>query len=465
MPAQPADIADEANVPQEDATRAIELFKGCSYEMLTEEGGVLRVINWGKRQYENDSSAARTRRYRERQNQHKLDGRVPQGRSDSSCDVTGDAAKSSRSSAYSHPQSDCGKVCGNGGEIDRNPTFPTLSEDALSNAGFQTFSSGMRHRDNHSDVTRDGGCDVTGNVTGDVTLQSYRNTVSNIEIPDMSESILSASEGAGDPEFAPERSAPSAPDGAVCADDVIFSESPCCKVSDTSVGRDSKAGPPQAIQDDRKAADDLARASPLDATKPTSQDGTILTWSPPSECPPARKTIHPNMSQHDEPEERARQEPFGPHYGHGTVADSSDVTAEPKVYFSRRKRKLGGWKLKAFEEFWNAFNFKRGKAEAADAWLDISNLSPGLATRITEMARKEAAARPTLIAKGGAPKWAQGWLTGRRWEDWENEGAAAHDQDSARSREENHDAKGSQGRRDEEPQYRESVREALKRFL
>ena len=27
MPAQPADIADEANVPQEDAVRAIELFK------------------------------------------------------------------------------------------------------------------------------------------------------------------------------------------------------------------------------------------------------------------------------------------------------------------------------------------------------------------------------------------------------------------------------------------------------
>ena len=87
-------------------------------------------------------------------------------------------------------------------------------------------------------------------------------------------------------------------------------------------------------------------------------------------------------------------------------------------YITRRKRKLGGWKLDAFEVFWATFDLKKGRAEAADAWLDIPGLTPDLATSsIIPAARMESQRRQRLIEQGHAPKWAQGWLAGRRWED------------------------------------------------
>jgi len=87
-------------------------------------------------------------------------------------------------------------------------------------------------------------------------------------------------------------------------------------------------------------------------------------------------------------------------------------------YITRRKRKLGGWKLEAFEVFWATFGLKKGRAEAADAWLDIPGLTPDMAkSRIIPAAQMEAQRRQRLIEQGRTPKWAQGWLAGRRWED------------------------------------------------
>lgn len=91
--------------------------------------------------------------------------------------------------------------------------------------------------------------------------------------------------------------------------------------------------------------------------------------------------------------------------------------AEPeKTYQTKKGRKLTGECLESFERFWIDFDYKKGKSEAADEWFKIS-LKNGTLEKILESARREALNRPNLIAKGLTPKMAQGWLSGRRWED------------------------------------------------
>lgn len=70
-----------------------------------------------------------------------------------------------------------------------------------------------------------------------------------------------------------------------------------------------------------------------------------------------------------------------------------------------------------FNEFWEAFDYKQGRAEAADAWLGIKGLNANLAALVIAGAKREAGNRKNLIAAKLTPKMAQGWLTGRRWED------------------------------------------------
>lgn len=84
---------------------------------------------------------------------------------------------------------------------------------------------------------------------------------------------------------------------------------------------------------------------------------------------------------------------------------------------TKRKRKLTGWKLIAFLRFWECFDFKHGRADAADAWLDMKEIDDDLVEQICRAAMIEARDRPAIIARGSTPKWAQGWLTSRRWED------------------------------------------------
>lgn len=74
-------------------------------------------------------------------------------------------------------------------------------------------------------------------------------------------------------------------------------------------------------------------------------------------------------------------------------------------------------RLSDFEIFWNIFALKQGKGAAEKAWLGIKNYTPELFDRIIEGAKKESARRPQLISQGKTPKWPQGWLTERRWED------------------------------------------------
>ena len=102
------------------------------------------------------------------------------------------------------------------------------------------------------------------------------------------------------------------------------------------------------------------------------------------------------------------------------TAFSENAVSDCDFYLTKKNKKLSGWKLKSFSDFWNAFDFKKGKAEAADAWMEIKSLDDSMVAKILDAAKAEAKRRPEIVLKGHSPKWAQGWLTGRRWEDEQN---------------------------------------------
>ena len=86
-------------------------------------------------------------------------------------------------------------------------------------------------------------------------------------------------------------------------------------------------------------------------------------------------------------------------------------------YLTKNKKKLTGKRLETFNQFWDVFNYKRGRAEAADSWLNISELTNTVVEKIIAAAKTEAKNRPEMILNKKTPKMAQGWLSGRRWED------------------------------------------------
>jgi hypothetical protein len=86
-------------------------------------------------------------------------------------------------------------------------------------------------------------------------------------------------------------------------------------------------------------------------------------------------------------------------------------------FITKRKRKIIGKRLETFNQFWEVFNYKRGKAEASDAWLDIPLLTDKIVGDILLAARKESSRRQRLLDANRTPKMAQGWITASRWED------------------------------------------------
>jgi len=100
----------------------------------------------------------------------------------------------------------------------------------------------------------------------------------------------------------------------------------------------------------------------------------------------------------------------------------AEVGIDGPFYLTKSGKKLSGFFLERFNEFWNAFGKKEGKAEAADAWLNLAKLfgRNEFIAKIPEIiaaAKEEARRRPTLEQQGKSVKWAQGWLSGRRFED------------------------------------------------
>ncbi|NTU49502.1 MAG: DUF4373 domain-containing protein [Desulfobulbaceae bacterium] len=104
------------------------------------------------------------------------------------------------------------------------------------------------------------------------------------------------------------------------------------------------------------------------------------------------------------------------------IIPSSSVD-EVVFYLTKKKRKLYGKRLETFNLFWDAFDYKKGRAEAADSWIDIPSLTVTIVDKIIDAAKIEAVSRKELIASGKTPIMAQGWISGRRWEDETNNSA------------------------------------------
>ena len=98
------------------------------------------------------------------------------------------------------------------------------------------------------------------------------------------------------------------------------------------------------------------------------------------------------------------------------AAGAAPRTQKPQAG-RKPKSILSGKRLEAFEQFWDAFNYKRGRGGAEKSWAAIPQLTDSMVAQICDAARKEAARRPALEARGMTPKMAQGWLSERRWED------------------------------------------------
>ena len=88
---------------------------------------------------------------------------------------------------------------------------------------------------------------------------------------------------------------------------------------------------------------------------------------------------------------------------------------------TKKNRKLKGKRFETFMFFWDAFDYKKGKREAADSWYDIPKLTDSLVGEIVAAAKIEAAGRAGMKSEGHTPKMAQGWLSGARWEDEVNQ--------------------------------------------
>jgi len=107
-----------------------------------------------------------------------------------------------------------------------------------------------------------------------------------------------------------------------------------------------------------------------------------------------------------------------------TEAVEKNTSSSDEIYVTKKRRTLKSEQLQNFIKFWSVFNYKTGKAEAADSWIDLKVTADQL-TEILKGARAEAENRPTMKKSGRTPKMAQGWLSGRRWEDESAGGGSA----------------------------------------
>lgn len=125
--------------------------------------------------------------------------------------------------------------------------------------------------------------------------------------------------------------------------------------------------------------------------------------------PGQKKTVAPSPS----PPPNPNPTPETPSRNSGELRE----TGEGAFYMTKKKKRLQGKRLASFNRFWEAFDYKKDKAAAADAWLAMPGLSDELVDRIVAAAEATARQRPQIKAQGRTPQYAEGWLSGRRWED------------------------------------------------
>lgn len=149
--------------------------------------------------------------------------------------------------------------------------------------------------------------------------------------------------------------------------------------------------------------------APVTAMKTLSSSSSASAKKKEEDSSPLRMSPSQNLRNAPKKAPKEQAAPGG--------AELSQGDSSAGVYLTKKGRKLTGKKLEAFERFWEVFAYKKGKADAADAWLGIQGYSEALVVDILASAEREAQVRPSLTAKGHTPKMAQGWLSSRRWED------------------------------------------------
>jgi hypothetical protein len=153
--------------------------------------------------------------------------------------------------------------------------------------------------------------------------------------------------------------------------------------------------------------------SPENGTRDSPENGTQNLSVEPITEPEEIFTAPPEQSTDDE----------------AAPADAVDGTPVPEpdpdddFYLTKNRKKLRGELLDRFNRFWEAYDYRKGKAEAADAWLakvpwtKSPEQNNALLARILVAAEFEALQRPAKVAIGTTPIYPEGWLSGRRWED------------------------------------------------
>jgi hypothetical protein len=90
--------------------------------------------------------------------------------------------------------------------------------------------------------------------------------------------------------------------------------------------------------------------------------------------------------------------------------------AEPRELKHDAYTQLSPAQKASFDKFWVTFNYKVGKSRAALRWAQLGELSVAEYKKIIAAAKQEA----QRDFKGQARKHAEGWLSERRWQDYED---------------------------------------------
>ncbi len=132
-------------------------------------------------------------------------------------------------------------------------------------------------------------------------------------------------------------------------------------------------------------------------------------------CNGVSDAVNPNVVWVDVAGNATKEKEKGKEKENTASGDADKV--DEVFYLSKKKKKLKGDVLRDFLLFWDAFDYKKGKAEAADAFRSV--YIPKVLPQIIEGAEREAKGRDSLLRSNKTPKMAEGWLSGRRWEDQE----------------------------------------------
>lgn len=114
--------------------------------------------------------------------------------------------------------------------------------------------------------------------------------------------------------------------------------------------------------------------------------------------------------------------PIPPHRIELNRIEQKNAGSTTQAYVTFKKRRMNNAHLKAFDQFWEAFGYKKDRSRAADAWLDIdwpedSESKNVLFARIIKAAKTESSDRRFLFEQRKTPIYPEGWISHRRWED------------------------------------------------